>query len=67
MSNMTDREHGALPPELPEVTRVVVVDADGRIFDETRPGEQAGVRIVVQDGGRTLKVLPFERKPLVKG
>lgn len=46
------------PVQLTEVTRVTVVgDAEGRVF-ERKSLYSNGVRLSVQDDGRTLKVLP---------
>ena len=64
---MTDQTTPEQPlATLPDAHRVVIVDdVDGRVFDESSRYEH-GARILVQDHGRTVKILPAPPKSLAE-
>ena len=64
-------EHGDAPDDavvqpsfwLPKVTRVTVVTGDGVAFEDYAAYPAAGAEVVVQDDGRTVKIVPAQREP----
>lgn len=64
-------EHGDAPDEavvqpsflLPKVTRVTVVTRDGVAFEDYAAYPGAGAEVLVQDDGRTVKIIPARPEP----
>ena len=61
-------EHGDAPDVqpsflLPKVTRVTVVTGDGVAFEDYAAYPGAGAEVLVQDDGRTVKIVPAQREP----